>query len=47
VCPAAYIGSVVATLYAAVIMHSYLLSLLCSGLQASRMTPDVKQADMV
>ncbi|KXZ42015.1 hypothetical protein GPECTOR_222g483 [Gonium pectorale] len=28
-----YIGSVVATLYAALIMRSYLLSLLCSGLQ--------------
>ncbi|EFJ47552.1 hypothetical protein VOLCADRAFT_61248 [Volvox carteri f. nagariensis] len=28
-----YIGSVLATLYAALIMRSYLLSLLCSGLQ--------------
>eukprot|EP00798_Chlamydomonas_sp_ICE-L_P020258 gene20258-27012_t len=30
---AGYIGSIIATLYAALIMHSYLLSLLCSGLQ--------------
>mmetsp|Transcript_30621 Transcript_30621/g.78163 ORF Transcript_30621/g.78163 Transcript_30621/m.78163 type:complete len:238 (-) Transcript_30621:330-1043(-) len=29
----AYLGSIGATLYAALIMHSYLLSLLCSGLQ--------------
>jgi hypothetical protein len=32
-CPAGYIGSVVMTLYAALIMKSYVLSLLCSGLQ--------------
>lgn len=31
--PAGYIGSVVMTLYAALIMKSYVLSLLCSGLQ--------------
>lgn len=30
---AAYVGSVFATLYAALMMHSYLLSLVCSGLQ--------------
>ena len=30
---AAYVGSIVATLWAALIMKSYLLSLLCSGLQ--------------
>ncbi|MEW5311317.1 MAG: hypothetical protein WDW38_003044 [Sanguina aurantia] len=30
---AAYLGSIVATLYAALVMHSYLLSLFCSGLQ--------------
>jgi hypothetical protein len=28
-----YLGSIFLTLYAAIIMHSYLLSLLCSGLQ--------------
>jgi hypothetical protein len=30
---AGYIGSIVLTLYAALIMHSYLLSMLCSVLQ--------------
>lgn len=30
-----YIASVLATLYAALVMRSYLLSLLCSGLQVS------------
>lgn len=30
---AAYLGSIVATLYAALVMRSYLLSLVCSGLQ--------------
>ena len=30
---AAYLGSIIATLYAALIMKSYLLSLVCSGLQ--------------
>ncbi|KAG2489053.1 hypothetical protein HYH03_012489 [Edaphochlamys debaryana] len=30
---AAYVGSVAATLYAALFMRSYLLSLVCSGLQ--------------
>lgn len=33
---AAYVGSVAATLYAALILHSYLLCLLCSGLQVRR-----------
>jgi hypothetical protein len=28
-----YIGSILATLYAALFMHSYILSLFCSGLQ--------------
>ena len=32
-CHAGYIGSIVLTLYAALIMHSYVLSLLCSVLQ--------------
>lgn len=31
--PAGYVGSIVLTLYAALIMHSYVLSLLCSVLQ--------------
>ncbi len=30
---AAYLGSIFATLYAALFMHSYILSLVCSGLQ--------------
>ena len=32
-CSAGYLGSIVLTLYAALIMHSYILSLVCSGLQ--------------
>lgn len=33
---AGYIGSVLATLYAALFMRSYILSLLCSGLQVGK-----------
>ena len=45
--PAAYVGSVLATLYAALMMHSYLLSLMCSGLQVggARQNRAVRTAD--
>jgi hypothetical protein len=32
-CPAAYLGSIGATIYSAVVLKSYIMSLVCSGLQ--------------
>ena len=36
---AGYVGSMGATLYAALVMHSYIMSLICCAVQACLVTP--------